>query len=143
MTEVMRKEARDEQNHGVEESWRKLKRSHRWWVRWTRLFRSGGGPTLISARHASLPIFAVFVLERLCVESETVCHASMGERRKKEQRRITCPRRSSIRRVMRWEDALVRSSPRWGDGKTEDGLLSATFHLAEKFSNWASNLELG
>lgn len=27
--EVMRKRARDGQNHGVEESWRKLKRSHR------------------------------------------------------------------------------------------------------------------
>lgn len=136
VTEMMGKGLRDGQNHGVEESWRKLKRSHRWWVRWTRLLRSRGGPTLISARLFSVPLPLHFrgLRFRKAVRWKRDCvsrkYGERGARKSRDESLV-------LEEVPSVECGEKPFEMRWRE--TEDGFLSATFHLAGKFSNWAAS----
>lgn len=121
-------------NHGIEKSRRKLERSHRWWVRWTRLFSSRGGLTLISARRSIVPLspfsrssFRIwdYVESETTVNRANVVETTLGEKHKKEQRQILV-----LEGVPSAKYGIHLSEMRI---ETGDGLLFATFHLTEEF----------
>lgn len=116
VTEMMGKGLRDGRNHGVEESWRKLKRSHRWWVRWTRLLRSRGGPTLISARLFSAPpsplhFRGLRFRKAVCWKRDCVSR-EYGEREAQERAETNHLSSKKFHPL-----SAVRNPSRWGDGK--------------------------